>query len=482
MESKTLEEILQIAKGKGNRKSAFKLKERILFLKQYLPPNSHIEDEKDFENLNEIKKYLEKNKYLSKSAVKDNELLKTKNSLVCSLDRYVCDERFFIGLNAKIDGLAEQNNIIEKDKEKRKNIFKLKDRILSIRQYLPPKEHIKDENDFENLNEIKKYLESSRCLSNSTLKDHELMNAKNDLIYSLNLYIHNEKYYVKIKKLKKIIIRTLAVFPLAVMILSVVPEKIKIPEMKKIEQIIIENYSGKVPFFMFHEIEESNEEYSNSIKKFENFLKILYDNGYSPVSTKEYFENKFKTCRKPCILTFDGNYKEQLDVLKVIKDFSEKHKDFGKYVVLSIINPDHSFGQSGEKLKEIYRELREEDWIEFAIHTHDHPHMSKIPTKKCTKQIDMCYNELEVLLEEGIKKVDILTIPYCDMPSKETMDAIKNYTYNSKYGPVKINHVFGETGIEYYSQSRQFDNWNIKRICIKKNTSIEKIMAELQEN
>jgi len=365
---------------------------------------------------------------------------------------------------------------IAKGKGDRKSEFKLKDRILFLKNNLPPKGHVKDENDFEKLDAIKKYLESNKYLLRSEIKDYQLMNARYDLLASLNLYIYNEKYFAGIKELKRRIIKALAVLPIAAMILLLAPEKIGFPEQRKAE--LNECYNGKVPLITFHAFNNSGKRYSMPLEEFEKSLPKLRDRGYYLASVSEYFENRFKSSRKPLILTFDDGYSGQPYAIRIIEDFSEKNNDFGKAVILSLNDPLHSLGI--EKNPKIYDELRKKGWISFANHTRRHKNLRSLTTKGVLNDITQTYQGLETVLKEDVLKVNILTCPYGILPKPEAIEAIKNYTYQSKYGPVKIDYIFGEFGPEpeSSSNSKNFSRWDIKRTSIDNKKILDRFLAE----
>lgn len=173
------------------------------------------------------------------------------------------------------------------------------------------------------------------------------------------------------------------------------------------------------------------------------------------------------------MITFDDGDQSQIEAIGVLEKFCEKHPDFGKSLVLCINDPDYSFGLFGEKLKKFYSE---KNWAKFALHTQHHRPLNSLSIDQCINgEIEQEYEKLERYLGEKILDVDTLACPYVIAPTKEILEAIKNYTYHSRHGDVRINYLFGDCGIAENSKDKKFNPWNIKRICIEDESELKKV-------
>ena len=79
--NKTLDELILIAKGKGDRNREFKFKDRISAIEKNFQEikKGHIKN-KDISKIESIRDYIQKNEYLSKVSLKDPLVLNKRDN------------------------------------------------------------------------------------------------------------------------------------------------------------------------------------------------------------------------------------------------------------------------------------------------------------------------------------------------------------------------------------------------------------------
>jgi len=355
---------------------------------------------------------------------------------------------------------------IAEGKGNRRTEYSLKARISIIEKNFSEikKSHInnKEVHKIESIRDCLKNVHKSEYFSKLLLKDSSLLNRKDDLLYSINLYLLHENQ-------RKIVKKSILKVAFASMLAA---SSIFIPKITSINDGKI-NFIKEIPsnrdvsIQLFHKF-NGDGKYSISPEKFEGFLGYEYLNGYALVTEEEFLENKYRTYKKPMMITYDDGDPSQIKAMEILKEFYKKHNDFGKALTLCINDPDYTFGLSGKKLEELYSEINKEGW-KIALHTYHHKRLDTISPEQCiNEEIEPQYRRLEHYLGEKILNVDTLACPYGILPSNENLEAIKNYVYHSKWGDVRIKYMFGEIGgIAKNSKDKRFNQWNIPRICLE---------------
>ena len=146
--------------------------------------------------------------------------------------------------------------------------------------------------------------------------------------------------------------------------------------------------------------------------EFDNQLKWIIENGYTPIFANELSSNNIK---KPIIITFDDGYIDNYNfVFKLIKKYKIKITIF---IVTNMINSQHHL--TSDQIKE----MAASGLVSIQSHTVSHKHLTKLSTSELNTELKISRNKIYKLT--GIYPTAI-AYPYGDVNS-QVIESVKKY-------------------------------------------------------
>lgn len=233
-------------------------------------------------------------------------------------------------------------------------------------------------------------------------------------------------------------------------------EVIKTEKEKDTTQEIPAKQTYSVPILMYHYIRDYNDpedkigvNLSVSPQKFEQQIKYLKENNYTPISFSDLISKKFPD--KSAVITFDDGYEDAfINAYPILK----KYEMTGVFYI--IVN---KVGQPGYLSWDQIIKMQSDGML-FGSHSISHPNLSLLPDEKIEKEL----SESKQILEE---KLNVKINDFCYPSGKYSNQTIKmleelGYT----------NSVTTKSGI-----SDETSNiFELPRLRITEETSISKII------
>lgn len=254
-------------------------------------------------------------------------------------------------------------------------------------------------------------------------------------------------------------------------------QKIEIQKKNAIENEA--NELGQVMVIMYHNlVDDASKEgaYARSYENLKKDLITMYNEGYIPITMKEYISGKINVPigKTPIILTFDDGHKTDIifdengDLSKncVVGIFEEVNKiypDFKPKATFYInSNP---WGDSPYDEKKLEYMLK--NGHQIGNHTRNHKNLKRIPLEDAKEQIILQQEFIETLT--GEKEFDF-ALPFGEKP-QDYLELVKsdwlkpykmrssvnvgwnpiNSIYNIEFNPHNINRITcGEDASEFY--------------------------------
>lgn len=187
---------------------------------------------------------------------------------------------------------------------------------------------------------------------------------------------------------------------------------------------------GHVPVLMYHRLlDDGGGDYDLTAEEFRDELEWLFDNGYSPVRTKDLVRGEFEVPagRSPVVLTFDDSTGEQAQLtddgeldpdtamgilVDVADDYDEVEPVASLYVISSSL-----FGGTADGPR-IVAHLHDIG-MEIGNHTHDHPNLSQLSADEVEDELAM--NVAEVTDIVPAAEVVTLSLPLGVFPDDRSL-------------------------------------------------------------
>ena len=213
------------------------------------------------------------------------------------------------------------------------------------------------------------------------------------------------------------------------------------------------NEVGTILVVMYHGLADAEtydngsmnfKRYQRKIEDFKKDLNYMYENGYRPISIRDYVDNNItvKPGFTPIVLTFDDGLEsafsliEENKVYKVAKDtavsimneFAIEHPDFGKGATFYINANQDTFGEVGT-LKERIEFLINEGY-NVANHTKGHANLGKLDGDSIQQQL----GAIDQMIKDIIPNytVDTIALPFGIRPDEGLRKFIKEGEFNEK--------------------------------------------------
>lgn len=266
-----------------------------------------------------------------------------------------------------------------------------------------------------------------------------------------------------------------------------IPEEAKeIEEGKEEEKEIVEidyqkvrpNELGHIMIIMYHGIVESNppSPYQRTIEGLKNDLQYLYENGYRPISMRDYIDNNIsvKAGYTPVILTFDDGISSSFSLVEengelratpncavdIMNEFYKEHPDFGRGAVFYINGDNDPFAGAGSFKERVDYLIN--NGYEVSNHTYAHVHLSQIDKDEIQEQI----GRVDQMIKEALPgyRLDSFSYPFGERPIEELRYLIEKGSYNDKEYTYKIGLREGPSGPFVPVNHIKFDAFNVPRV------------------
>lgn len=238
------------------------------------------------------------------------------------------------------------------------------------------------------------------------------------------------------------------------------------------------NELGHIMIIMYHGIVESNppSPYQRTVEGLKEDLKYLYENGYRPISMRDYIDNNISVeagCT-PVILTFDDGISSSFSLIEengelkptpdsavdIMNRFYEEHPDFGRHAVFYINGDNDPFAGAGTFKERV--EYLINNGYEVSNHTYSHAHLSKLGAEEIQEQI----GKVDQMIKEALPGyiLDSFSYPFGERPKEELRHLIEKGSYNSKEYSYKIGLREGPSGPFVPINHIKFDPLNVPRV------------------
>lgn len=222
---------------------------------------------------------------------------------------------------------------------------------------------------------------------------------------------------------------------------------------KEAEKTIKENDTSEIPILYYHSVSDNIfgiKELFVSVREFEEQMKFLNDNGYTPISFGQL--DNLGNIEKPVIITFDDGYENNyLEAYPVLK----------KYGFKAVIFVCTDFIGGSSMLKE--HQIREmSDLVSFQSHTLSHPDLTKLNADKLHYELSESKKVIEGMTGEEVYAFAYPTGYY----NKNVIEAVKKYY---KYAVLNVGGLY-VNGV---------DNYEIKRVYIPRGLDIKSFREKL---
>ena len=228
----------------------------------------------------------------------------------------------------------------------------------------------------------------------------------------------------------------------------------------------------KIPILLYHnfvtvvpETEPDNYNYINTPKSFEENIKVIIENGYTPISLKELYDSnsgKINLPEKPILITFDDGYYSNYEYIYPIL---KKYK-----VEASIFIVTNNIGKEIDNIKYLSwdncLEMQNSGLVEIYSHSTRHIFYDKVPVREIRDDVLESYRIIEENL--GKKDLKIFAYPY-GAYTNETVRALKNNGIDMQLYDIGINNF------------NSFDKDYVKRINIPCEMTGKEIIEEIEK-
>lgn len=223
-----------------------------------------------------------------------------------------------------------------------------------------------------------------------------------------------------------------------------------------------------IPVLMYHDFQkEVTKEQESAVVRpdlFEEQLKILLENGYTPINFKDldlYMKGKAGLPLKPVIITADDGYLSNYEIaFPLLKKYKIPATFFitTRYVGVDTGLSHFNWEQA--------KEMEESGLIDIQSHTHGHQLLNTIPDDEMRHQVGLSFG----LIEQNLGKRDVKVLAYPQF-------------YNNKH----TREILAQEGVDLQITrlGKRFNpstkSSNIQRIHVTNNTSPEDLLREIKK-
>ncbi len=234
------------------------------------------------------------------------------------------------------------------------------------------------------------------------------------------------------------------------------------------------NESGRIMVLMYHNIGETEEEWTRTPENFNRDLQTLYDNGYRPISLKDYVRGNITTPQgfTPIVITFDDGNRNNFEYLEdgsinpdsavgLLLDFHNENPDFSPAATF-FLTGSGPFGQRelmGRKLDFLI-----ENGMDVGNHSRNHANFTEASAELLQSEIGEQIQFLEGLISDKDYRVNTIALPYGTRPRDESNEKyLKEGSYDGiPYENIAILNVGWNPGYSPYDA--RFNAESIPRI------------------
>lgn len=189
---------------------------------------------------------------------------------------------------------------------------------------------------------------------------------------------------------------------------------------------------GLVPVLMYHRLrEDGGSDYDLTADEFRGELTWLFENGYSPVTTRDLVRGEFDVPagRSPVVLTFDDSTSEQAQLtadgeltadsaMGILFEVAAQYEEVEPAASLYVITRSLFGGTAdGPRILAHLHDLG----LEIGNHTHNHPNLSSLPAEEV--QLELATNVAEVTSIVADAEVVTLSLPLGVFPADRSLVA-----------------------------------------------------------
>lgn len=190
------------------------------------------------------------------------------------------------------------------------------------------------------------------------------------------------------------------------------------------------NESGRVMVLMYHNIGETEEEWTRTPDNFRKDLQMLYDKGYRPISLRDYVTGNITTPEgyTPIVITFDDGNRNNFEYLEdgsinpnsavgLLMDFHEQNPDFPPAATF-FLTGDVPFGQReliGQKF-----EFLIDKGMDVGNHSKNHANFTEASVELLQEEIGRQVQYLEGFIKTEGYQVNTIALPYGTRPKDES--------------------------------------------------------------
>lgn len=234
------------------------------------------------------------------------------------------------------------------------------------------------------------------------------------------------------------------------------------------------NESGRIMVLMYHNIGETEEEWTRTPENFNRDLQTLYDNGYRPISLKDYVRGNITTPQgfTPIVITFDDGNRNNFEYLEdgsinpdsavgLLLGFHNENPDFSPAATF-FLTGSGPFGQRelmGRKLDFLI-----ENGMDVGNHSRNHANFTEASAELLQSEIGEQIQFLEGLISDKDYRVNTIALPYGTRPRDESNEKyLKEGSYDGiPYENIAILNVGWNPGYSPYDA--RFNAESIPRI------------------
>lgn len=228
------------------------------------------------------------------------------------------------------------------------------------------------------------------------------------------------------------------------------------PEAQKLIPMVDTNLKpnelGQIMVLMYHNIGEAEEEWVRTPENFRKDLRHLYDNGYVPISLKDYVSGNIHTPagKTPYILTFDDTRENNFRYLEdgsidpdcavgILLEFAKEYPDIKPYCTF-FSNADVPFRVKGQEKQKVNFLI--ENYMDLGNHTVTHPDLTEMNTEDVNYEIGHQAKYLSSLFDNGYE-INTIALPFGSRPNNpEAENMIFNGTYEGfEYKNIAVLNV-----------------------------------------
>ncbi len=189
---------------------------------------------------------------------------------------------------------------------------------------------------------------------------------------------------------------------------------------------------GHVPVLMYHRLlDDGGSEYDLTPEEFRGELEWLFDNGYSPIRTKDLVRGEFDVPagRTPVVLTFDDSTGEQAQLIDdgeldpetamgILVDVAEEYPEVEPVASLYVISSSLFGGtEAGPRIVEHLHDMG----MEIGNHTHNHPNLSQLSSDEVEDELATTVAEVTDIVPDA--EVVTLSLPLGIFPDDRSLVA-----------------------------------------------------------